>query len=372
MTGMRLGVDANVFRRPAAGIARYLRNMLRCLITFHPQVHLTLYSATRIDPELPVGNWSVRCDSGIRGRVASLWLQEVCPRWLAADRADAFWGQHVLPLRLSKPCRRILTVHDMTSYVLPRTMAVGSRFASRAFLCRSARVADRVIADSRATARQVSRLLGVSADRLTVVYPGIDDELLAGRDCSRTDGQADLGLPAGYLLAVGTLEPRKGYDLLLDALERLPDAPCLVVVGAPGWKSQSLGRRLRAMEHAGRVRYLGRIADSYLPGLYRSARLTVVPSLYEGFGFPVLEAMASGCPVLCSRSSSLPEVGGAAARYFRPGDVQDLAVQLRELLNDDASRITMSALGRKQASGFDFRRAAATFAGLLMPTNGRA
>ncbi len=108
----------------------------------------------------------------------------------------------------------------------------------------------------------------------------------------------------------------------------------------------------------GRVRYLGRVADDDLPALYSAAKLMVYPSLYEGFGLPVLEAMACGCPVLCSWSSSLPEVGGNAARYFRTHDAHDLALKLRELLADDAQLERMVAEGRRQVAKFSFRKAA--------------
>jgi alpha-1,3-rhamnosyl/mannosyltransferase len=118
-------------------------------------------------------------------------------------------------------------------------------------------------------------------------------------------------------------------------------------------------------EEAGRVRYLGRVDDEWLPALYSAARLSVYPSLYEGFGLPVLEAMSCGCPVLCSWSSSLPEVGGSAARYFRTGDSEDLACKLAALLSDDKQLAAMSAAGLARAEQFSFRQAAQEVLGIM-------
>jgi alpha-1,3-rhamnosyl/mannosyltransferase len=116
--------------------------------------------------------------------------------------------------------------------------------------------------------------------------------------------------------------------------------------------------QIRAQEKVGKVRYLGRVEDEWLPALYAAAKLSVYPSLYEGFGLPVLEAMACGCPVLCSDSSSLPEVGGTAARYFRTGDVVSLSARLKELLDSQTDLDALSEAGLARAGVFSFRRAA--------------
>jgi alpha-1,3-rhamnosyl/mannosyltransferase len=146
--------------------------------------------------------------------------------------------------------------------------------------------------------------------------------------------------------------------VLLRALESVPDAPLLVVVGGTGWRCRETVRRIQALEAAGRVRHLGWVEDSSLAALYSGATLMVYPSFYEGFGLPVLEAMACGCPVLCSWSSSLPEVGGDVARYFRPRDGGDLARRIRELIDDAAVLAEMSAKGRRRAQGFSYRTSA--------------
>jgi glycosyltransferase involved in cell wall biosynthesis len=220
----------------------------------------------------------------------------------------------------------------------------------------AARAADRVIAVSRATAASAARLLGVEKDRLAVIYEGVAESF-----ASTTSSEAAqlvnsaFALEPGYLLTVGTIEPRKDHVSLLRALDLVPHVPQLVIAGQPGWNCSSILRAIQVQQALGRVRYLGRVDDRHLTALYKAARLLVYPSIYEGFGLPVLEAMACGCPVLCSWSSSLPEVGGAAARYFRPGDPGHLAAKLTWALADERVLRAMSVSGLRQASRFSFR-----------------
>lgn len=362
---VRLAVDANSFRGSNAGIARYLRDILVQVVWRYPDIRLILYSASDVEPRLPLGNWRLRSQPRPGPCPASHWLQNTVPRWLASDEADVFWGQNLLPLRLRRHCRRVLTVHDLTSVVLPGTMSIGSRFAARSYLGKSMKAADHVLADSRSTAAQIRRHFGTSDSRLSIVYPGFGEALSDSGSKGTAYGKTDLGVDRGYLLAVGTIEPRKGYDCLLDALGLLPAAPKLMIAGAPGWQCRHTLQRIRRMEQDGRVRYLGRVSDFDLAALYKGARLLVFASPYEGFGLPVLEAMAHGCPVLCSWSSSLPEVGGSAVRYFLPGEPADLADRLRTLLSDETELARMAHLGIKMAAKFDPQASAEQFVGVV-------
>jgi len=222
-----------------------------------------------------------------------------------------------------------------------------------------ARAADAVIAVSQATADLGLRYLGIAKDHLHVVYEGASDAFRpVPRDQARAAVGHEFGLPARYVLCVGTIEPRKDHLTLLRAIESSPGFPLLVLVGGEGWRCRHIVAQIRRLQESGRVRYLGRVDDEWLPSLYSAAALSVYPSLYEGFGLPVLEAMSCGCPVLCSHSSSLPEVGGDAAFYFRAGDREDLTHKLRELLGDDQRLLAMSTAGMARARTFSFRRAA--------------
>ncbi|MEO0077627.1 MAG: glycosyltransferase family 1 protein, partial [candidate division WOR-3 bacterium] len=223
-----------------------------------------------------------------------------------------------------------------------------------------ARAAECVIAVSNATAIQARRYLGVKAERLRVV-----PEAAAGifRPVPKREARAiverEMGLSAPYIVFVSTIEPRKDHLTLLKAVRNVQGAPLLVLAGGVGWRCRSILAAIREEEMSGRVRYLGRVDDRHLPALYSAAEFAVYPSLYEGFGLPVLEAMACGCPVVASDSSSLPEVGGKAARYFRAGDSRELARVIQELCSDGPGLAAMSAAGLARAKEFSFRKAAA-------------
>ena len=357
---MRIGVDAFTFAGLEAGVSRYLTEVLTVLMRASPQDEFTLYSPVPIVvPSLP-RTCEVRLPRGWRKVVPGFWSLDTLPRLVCADEIEVFWGQNsTLPLRLRRPCRRVLTVHDLTTMVFPETMDAKQRVSSGVRLRALVRAADTIVADSHATARLLNRLLSVSMSKIEVVHLGCTGAigpLPAG--VARRAVRERFALPDDFMLTVGTLEPRKDHATLMEALTLKKGLPLLVIVGGVGWKSRSIVSLVEAAEAKGLVRFLGRVTDSELAALYGAARLLVYPSLYEGFGLPVLEAMVCGCPVLCSWSSSLPEVGGRAARYFRPHDARDLAGRLDELVSDESRAAEMRARGFAQAARFGYDRAA--------------
>ncbi len=357
---MKVGVEASYCVAAKAGIARYLDCMITEMMLLAPDIEFFFYAPRPVEITLAPVRWRLRAASGLAGRFVNAWIQTQVPRWVQQDRLDVFWGQNsLLPLHLPRRCFRVLTVHDLAPLVCPQTIRLTSVLTRRYYLPKACRAADVVVVDSDSTARDVVRLLGISREKVRRVYFGINDRFRPLPIAAAKGLVAQkYGLPDEYLLTVGTIEPRKDHTTLLRALRRLPQAPLLAIAGGIGWKAGNIVREISAMEKAGRVRYLGRIDDGDLPALYSAARLFVFPSIYEGFGLPVLEAMACGCPVLCSWSSSLPEVGGAAVRYFRTGDSQDLARQIEALLHDERQRARMVANGILQAGRFSFRQAA--------------
>jgi glycosyltransferase involved in cell wall biosynthesis len=254
----------------------------------------------------------------------------------------------------------VATVHDLAFRHYPDAYpAAGRRYHDR-----SARIvageAARVIAVSQATAHDLTELYGVEPGRITVVPlgadpPGPGDQAAAARLLG------DLGVRGPFLLAVGTLEPRKNLPRLLAAFgevtDELPDHH-LVVAGPVGW-----GPTLRPTWDSVRVKLAGPVGDAVLHALYRGADGLAYPSLYEGFGLPVLEAMANGTPVLTSDRSSLPEVAGDAALLVDPLDRAAIAAGLVRLAGDEALRRRLVEAGRRRAAGFTWRAtAAATWA----------
>jgi len=219
-----------------------------------------------------------------------------------------------------------------------------------------ARRADAVIAVSEATKRDAVRVLGLASEKIAVIHSGVphsyfqvEPELI---DAVRK--KYALGRP--YVLFIGTIEPRKNIDLLLDAFESLSPSVRehyeLVLAGPPGWAS---GRTIRRLQHA---RYLGYVPEQLLPGLTAGAAAFVYPSLYEGFGFPVVQAMAAGIPVITSNTSALAEVAGGAALLVDPRSQSELHHAMSRLLTSDGLRMALGAAGKAKAERFHWERCA--------------
>jgi len=248
--------------------------------------------------------------------------------------------------------RKVITIHDLYFMEHPEAMSAGGL----RYYCRvrwSAQRADQVIAVSDFTRAEVLRLMPeLSPAKVSVIHEAPDDPPAVVA--------ADLpaGLPARYVLFVGTLEPRKNLATLLRALARLPADVQLVVVGEAGWGDLALGALADALGVTARVTFTGRLADQQLDALYRRARMLAMPSLAEGFGLPVLEAMSRGVPVVCSAAGALPEVAGDAALFHLPTDDAALAGHLWSLWQDDARHAEFSRRGRVRAAQFSWARAA--------------
>ena len=274
---------------------------------------------------------------------------------ISQPRPDVlFVPAHVLPL--AHPLPTVVTVHDLGYRYFPGAHPARQRLYLDWSTRFSARAATHVLADSAATQNDLVRFYGVPKEKITVVYPGRDESL------ARVDPapvRARYGLAPDYLLHVGTLQPRKNLTPLMDATASLrarwPGLQ-LVLAGQPGWQAGPILAQARA--HSDSVRLLDYVPDDDLRGLYSGARAFVFPSLYEGFGFPVLEAMACGTPVVCSNTSSLPEVAGKAALLVDPKNTAALASAIGRLLEDASLRERLIAMGLDQVRRFSWERAA--------------
>jgi glycosyltransferase involved in cell wall biosynthesis len=293
--------------------------------------------------------------------VRIFWEQCILP---AVARASALDVLHcpVNVLPLITPCPAALTIHDLTFLTYPDRFKQERRTYLWALTRLSARKASRIMTDSANTRQDVTRLLDVSADKIEVVYPGVDpafhprpaEEIRAFRQSK--------GLPEQFILYVGTLEPRKNVDTLIRAYalltERMPRVCPLVIAGARGWMVERIFAEVERAALGDRIRFPGYVEAAELPLWYGAASLFVYPSLYEGFGLPVLEAMACGTPVVVSDVSSLPEVVGDAGVRVDPRSSDQLADSLAEILQSSAKREQMAAAGLTRAASFTWERAA--------------
>jgi len=223
------------------------------------------------------------------------------------------------------------------------------------------RRATAIIAISQATKQDIITFYHIPAEKIHVIYEAPAPHFRPQPEIVIQQVRAKYSLPQRYLLTVGTLEPRKNLVRLLSAFEHvhrqgLVDA--LVIVGAKGWLYDDFFRHLQSSPVRDSVILPGFVPDELLPALYAGATLFVLPSLYEGFGLPVLEAMACGVPVVASRAGALPEVGGEAAHYFDPTNVENMTQTIIDCLQDTQLRAAMREAGLRQAARFSWRRTA--------------
>lgn len=344
----------------SAGIHRYLLGLLAALpATGTDVVAFTADpTATAALPGVdvrPVGSWA-------RVRpLRILWEQTVLP--LAARRAGAaviHGGAYAVPRISGLP--RVVTVHDLSFFRVPDTLPAMQAAYLRAATRQAVRSADAIIAVSRFTARELEDVLAVEPSRIHVVPNGIDANAPVPTASQVSTLRDRLKLPVGYLLAVGTLQPRKNIATLLAAYAKLvaslPDAPDLVVAGSPGWGNVSVRGAAQSLGIGRRVHTPGFVPDADLAALYAGARLFAMPSLYEGFGLPALEAMAAGVPVVVSQASSFPEIVGDAGLTVPPLEVDAWAAALRRLVEEPDLARRLGDSGRERAATFTWQRAA--------------
>lgn len=262
-------------------------------------------------------------------------------------------------LPLWAPCAMVLTVHDLAIYRCPEVFRRFNRTFGVRLFERSVRRASALIAVSQATRNDLVALLGIPASQITVIPEAADPifrPASAANSIAAIRDRYDLDRP--YVLSVATAEPRKNLVRLVEAFASctamLPDPPLLVVVGGAGWLSGALWGRLRELAAQGYVRITGYVPRADLPALYAGASVFAYPSIYEGFGLPVLEALACGAPVLTSNCSALPEITGDAALLVEPTSVDAIARGLMRLLTDPVLAATLRARGPARAARFSW------------------
>ena len=340
-----VAVDANPATKPAVtGTERYTREVVRRLTEVAPDLDWRFYAA-RPAPGLGVDLTVLP--------FPRLWAQARLPVELARRRPDLFLDlAHVVPMLCPAPPIKVF--HDLAFERFPGAY----RHADLAYLRwtarRAARVCRTMIAISEATRQDLILLYGVDPDRVTVVHAGGGEGTPPAHDrkadAARLRG---FGIDAPYVLSVGRIEPRKNQLTALEAVERLPG---LLLVCAGAIHDEAMAASLDASP---RCRLLGRVSDAERDLLYRNAEALLFPSLYEGFGIPVLEAMRHGLPVVATRTSSLPEVGGEAAIYVLDArDAEAMAGAIRRIRDDPALRRRLVAAGRRQAARFTWKRCA--------------
>ncbi len=359
--GLRIGIDLTALLPDATGVDVYLLNLVEQLgaVDCHNAYFVCINAEDR-RRLAPLARPNVRLvPIAARPRPARLFAQQVVlPVWSALRSLDVLHSPSFICPLWSGHTRHVLTIHDMTSFSRPdQHIALRGSNVYRAAVRRSIRRADLVIVPSRHTQRTVyEHLPGLPRDHVHVVANGVGEPFrpVARKTCEDTARR--LGLPKHYVLAVGTIEPRKNLGRVLSAYRRVAErdaiAEDLVLCGRLGWKYHDVLEQLRAPPLRGRVHQIGYVADADLPALYSQASAFLYPSLEEGFGFPPLEAMACGVPTISSDSSALDENLRGAAVLVDPTSSDDIAAALARVLADADLRRELSARGRERASQF--------------------
>ncbi len=352
---MNIGIDASrAARALRTGTENYSLHVIRALLDLGTHHTFTLYFNQPPEPALFPALPNVRL------RVIPfprLWTHIRLAAEVRMRPPDVlFVPAHVLPLT---PGRAVATVHDLGYRYFPRAHPWASRVYLEWGTRHNARAGRLVIADSNATREDLVRFYRVPADKIRVAYPGVRPGLGPVRDAAAVrDTLCRYGIEPPYVLYVGTLQPRKNLTRLIEAFAQVPPPHQLVLAGRKGWMYDAILRRAEELGIGDRVRFTGYVPDEDLPALLSGAALFAFPSLYEGFGLPVLEAMACGAPVVCSNTSSLPEVAGEAAVLVPPTDTEALAAAMNRVLADDALRAELIRRGQERVKLFTWRRCA--------------
>lgn len=356
---MKIAFDLRRIRNP--GIGRYMKCLAEAVIAEAPEHEYLLILAPgdealiqtqharveKISPELKY--YSVR-------------EQLELPRILRRHKADLLHSPHFL-LPLIRPCRTVVTIHDVI-YIsckedLPSPLG---RLYYRAMMTASVKLADRIITVSEYSKKDIVRYLRADPEKVVVIHSGVDPALESVTDTGRLESVCSkYGICADFVLYTGIYKPRKNHEGLLRAFRKFlgsGERAQLVIAGPMGDGEEKLRALAAELGIADRVVFTGFVDEPDMPALYSAARLYACPSLYEGFGFTVLEAMGCGTPVVCSPETSLPEVAGEGALYADPRNPSEFAQAMRRAFEDEPLRAGLREKGFRNRKRFSWKNAA--------------
>ena len=366
---MRIAINGSPLAFEKTGVATYTEGLIRGLKSLKdcPEVVL-LYEyrkspgdATRVLPdfgfEVRELRWPERLRRGSRRMLNMPGVENLVGGPVDVYHNTGFYG---MP---QKHGAQVATIHDLVFDTFPMSFTPQMRKSLRTAVHDSVRRADIIITPSQASKNEVVRLLGVQGEKIRVIYEAAGEAFHPlDKDEARLSIKTGQGIDGPFVLYLGAGEPRKNLPYLVEAYarldKRLRDEFKLVIAGPRRWGHKVITNIVGENNVAERVVFTGHVSDTDVINLYNAAEVFVFPSLAEGFGLPVLEAMACGTPVICSGTSSLPEVAGLAARLIDPYKNDTLVSALTDLLDDETVRLRMAAAGLEQAAGFSWQKTA--------------
>lgn len=367
---MKLVLNVDSLRAAPTGIGNYTKHLIDGLQA-HPLIEsIQGFAESGIEPLCGKrkgvamgGRWpklrrAMRTLPGAY-QLREILRQRIISRHLAALKNHLYHESNYVLVPFDGPT--VLTVHDLSHIYFPGFHPRQRVRHLERNVLPSVERATEVVVDSETVRKEVIEVLGVGPEKTTAIPLGVGQEFhpRSGNEVAKALGKHQLAYD-GYVLAVGTLEPRKNLIRLMNAYARLPNdvrrRHLLVIAGSAGWRSKEINTTLNRLRQNGEVRYVGYLPTDELPMLYAGARAFAFPSFYEGFGLPILEAMASGVPVLTSDRSSMPEVAGGAALLVDPEDVESMTDALERLLIDEQWREQARIAGLEHAKQFTWQR----------------
>ncbi len=367
---MNICIDARnlVFESHWAGTSLYTFRLIESLLNIDRTNRYTLYFnffRGWIERRAPLLR-----DLDVRMRVLRLprkYADPLCDRYhfpidLVTGSFDVIHGP-AYELLYHRKGKSIVTIHDLTFHLHPEWLGSTWRDHFIEDVHSAIERADHFITVSNHIKGEMTEHFGIPADRITAIHHGVEDRFSPNDEPGgRRVLMNRFGLMGPYLLSVATREPKKNLSVLLDSYrilrERMPDAPKLILVGKGGWESRPIQHEITSRGIQDRTAVLGYIPNEDLPKLYRHAHLFLFPSLYEGFGMPLLEAMASGCPIVASTAAAIPEVAGDAALLVDPNDPDGLARAMEDLVSDEEKRKELIGKGLERAREFTWEETA--------------
>ncbi len=361
---MKIGIDCTSLPPNPVGAGNYIIQLVRAVTAFPSQHEFVIFAQQRgraLIGELPGDRvqWALSTDMPPALRL--LWEQVRLPRAASSAGIDLLHSLHYTRPRFLS-CASVVTFHDMTFFLYPELHTRSKRIFFPWAIRMSARRSEAIISDSESTRRDAIRILGIPPEKIVAVPLGISEEFKPIADTRLLDSiRKKYHLPERFILFVGLIEPRKNLPLLLRAYARLverEDPPPLVLAGRLGWDSGPFFQLIEDLKLKQNIHLPGYIPAVDLPVLYNLAQIFVYPSSYEGFGFPPLEAMACGTPVITTAVSAMLDNVGDAGLLVPPQDEEALVSALHELLENPGLREQFSSAGIRRAGEFTWQRTA--------------
>ena len=367
---LKIGIDARILSRPLTGIGRYTLEMCRAL-NKTGIFNLYLYSPAPINSEhlkyLDGSSFRIQGFDNIVHR--QVWAGLYLPLMARRDEIDLFWGPaHRLPRLLPSNIAKIVTIHDLVWKYFGETMRPASRLLEKYQMPNSIRSSHHIITVSQSTATAVLKEYEVEPSKINVVYPAAT----LRPDVPPFSKLSELGIDKPFYLFVGTPEPRKNICRLLKAhaglSTNLKEKAMLVIAGGHGWGDLQLAKVIEDLDISSSVLVTGYVDETVLAALYANTMFLAMPSLYEGFGLPIIEAMSRGKPVLTSNNSSMPEVAGNSGLLVDALSVNSILCGLEKLIDDKKLRQKLAANALRNAQRYDWGKSAGQLAKIFART----